>query len=166
MPLRLLYITNRPRVANIAAAAGVDTIFLDMEQLGKAERQRGLNSVQSHHTFADLRSVRAALTGAELLVRCNPVHDACEGYSSTEEEIEKILALGADAVMLPMWKSAHEVERFLRAVDGRARTVLLLETREADECLSDVLTLSGGGAFWHTHRAQRFAPQLSPALSF
>ena len=37
--LKLMYITNDPTVAKIAADAGVDRIFIDMEVLGKAERR-------------------------------------------------------------------------------------------------------------------------------
>lgn len=36
--LKLMYITNDPAIARIAADAGVDRIFIDMEVLGKAER--------------------------------------------------------------------------------------------------------------------------------
>ena len=39
MPLKLMYITNRPDVAAIAERNGVDRIFVDMEYIGKAERQ-------------------------------------------------------------------------------------------------------------------------------
>ena len=38
--LKLMYITNKPAIAKIAADAGVDRIFIDMEVLGKAERQK------------------------------------------------------------------------------------------------------------------------------
>ena len=45
-----MYITNNPVVARIAENAGVDWIFLDMEVIGKAFRQTGLDTVQNHHT--------------------------------------------------------------------------------------------------------------------
>ena len=35
MPLKLMYITNRPDVALIAEKNGVDRIFVDMEYIGK-----------------------------------------------------------------------------------------------------------------------------------
>ena len=41
MHLKLMFITNDPQTARIAQAAGVDRIFVDMEALGKAERQGG-----------------------------------------------------------------------------------------------------------------------------
>lgn len=34
--LKLMYITNRTKIARIAEAAGVDRIFVDMEYIGKA----------------------------------------------------------------------------------------------------------------------------------
>lgn len=40
--LNLLYITNRPEVAVIAEDAGVNTVFVDLETIGKSERQGGL----------------------------------------------------------------------------------------------------------------------------
>lgn len=52
--LKLMYITNDPAVAKIAADAGVDRIFIDMEVLGKAERQGGMDTVQSHHVPEDI----------------------------------------------------------------------------------------------------------------
>ena len=41
--------------------------------------------------------------------------------------------------MLPMCKSADEADRFLKAVNRRVHTTLLLETREAAECVDEVL---------------------------
>ena len=59
--LRLMYITNDPNVARIAADAGVDRIFIDMEVLGKAARRGGMDTVQSHHVLTDIARVRAAI---------------------------------------------------------------------------------------------------------
>lgn len=39
MPLKLMYITNSEDVAHIAEEAGVDRIFVDMEYIGKTDRQ-------------------------------------------------------------------------------------------------------------------------------
>lgn len=139
MSLKLMYITNRPDVALIAEQNGVDRIFVDMEYIGKAFRQGGMDSVQNHHTVEDVRRLRDVLTKAELLVRVNPIHEATEEYGSSEEEIESVVAAGADIIMLPYFKSICEVERFVRAVDGRCRTMLLLETPEAVEVLDEIL---------------------------
>lgn len=132
-----MYITNRPEIAKIAEAAGVDWIFVDMEVRGKAERQGGMNTVQSHHTVEDVRTLRRSLTQAELLVRVDPLHER------SADQIEEVISAGADILMLPMWRTPEEVSRFLEIVGGRCRTVLLLETMEAEECLDAVLALPG-----------------------
>ena len=117
--IKLMYITNSPRIAKIAESAGVDRIFVDMESLNKQERQGCMDTVQSHHTVADVASIRAAITKAELLVRCNPIHEACHGYCSSEQEIEELVQNGADMIMLPYFKTVEEVRRFLSLVNGR-----------------------------------------------
>ncbi len=137
MALQLMYITNHPIVAQIAQSYGVDRIWIDLETLGKEERQKNLNTVKSHHTIDDIRRISPLVDTSELLVRVNPwnVH--------SPEELEQVIHAGADRIMLPMWKTAEEVRSFLKAVAGRTKVSLLLETREAEACLDDVLALSG-----------------------
>ena len=145
--LRLIYITNSPEVARIAEAAGVDAVMVDLEALGKAERQRGMDTVQSRHTVADVAAVRAALTSAELVARCNPVHDALPGWASTEDELDALVAAGADTVMLPYFQGAPEAARFLAALAGRARSCLLFETPAAVAAAPGVLALGPDEAY-------------------
>ena len=137
MPLTLMYITNNPYVASVADSCGVDRIWIDLETLGKEVRQRGMDSVKSHHSISDIVKVKSVLKNSDMLVRTNPINNdsACE--------IEKIINNGADYVMLPMWKSLYDVKRFIECVGGRAKTVLLLETKEAVECLDEVLDYGG-----------------------
>ena len=66
--LKLMYITNRPEIARIAESAGVDRIFVDMEFIGKDARQKGLDTVKSHHTVQDAANIKQAISKAELLV--------------------------------------------------------------------------------------------------
>ena len=143
MSLKLMYITNRPDVALIAERNGVDRIFVDMEYIGKAKRQGGMDSVQNHHTVEDVVRLRKVLSKAELLVRVNAIHEVSDEHGSSEDEIEAVVAAGADIVMLPYFKTVGEIERFLKAVDGRTRTMLLLETPEAVEKLDDILKIKG-----------------------
>lgn len=142
MSLKLMYITNNPDVAQIAQQNGVDRIFIDMEYIGKAERQGNLDSVKNRHTIEDVRAVREVLLTADLLVRVNPVHDASEEYGSTEEEVDAVIDAGADIVMLPFFKTIEEVKRFYKAVNRRAKTILLLETKEAVQILPAILELN------------------------
>ena len=135
--LKYYYITNDPRVAAIAQETGVDRIFIDMEYIGKEERQPKLDTVKNRHTVNDVKQIRRVVSKSELLVRINPI------YENSKEEIEQVISAGADIIMLPMWKSADEVKTFIDFVNKRAKTMLLLETDEAVNCLDDVLKLYG-----------------------
>lgn len=143
MSLKLMYITNRPDVALIAEHAGVDRIFVDMEYIGKSLRQGGMDSVQNHHTVEDVKNIRKILTKSDLLVRINPIHDASDEYYSSEDEINSVIEAGADIVMLPFFKTVEEVNRFLSVVDGRAKTLLLMETPEAVDLAEEIIAVPG-----------------------
>ena len=143
MPLKLMYITNRPDIAMIAEHAGVDRIFIDMEYIGKEKRQVGLDSVKNHHTIQNIKDVKSVLTTSTLLVRVNPIHDATDEYSSSKEEIDSAIAAGADILMLPYFKTINEVEEFISYVDKRAKTLLLLETPEAAESVEKIVNVPG-----------------------
>ncbi len=136
-PLIVFYITNRPDVALVAEKYGVDRIWIDLETLGKEDRQRNLNTVKSNHQISDIAAIKPLLTRADMLVRVNPWHDG------SQEEIEEVIAAGADIIMLPYWKTTEEVKSFLNAIHGRCRTSLLLETKEAVECIDEVLAMGG-----------------------
>ena len=136
-PLTLMYITNDPTVAQIAEKNGVQRVWIDLETLGKEERQKNLNTVKSHHCIHDIEVISNVLTTSEVLVRVNPINPG------SEEEINQVIAAGADMIMLPMWKTVEDVKQFLSFVNGRVKTTLLLETKEAVECLDQVLELGG-----------------------
>lgn len=135
--MKLMYITKDPAVARIAQNVGVERIFVDLEVIGKAERQRGMNTVQSDHTLEDVSAVRAVLHTTELLVRVNPI------YPGSEAEIDEAIRRGADILMLPYFQNAGQVADFLRFVNGRVKTMLLFETPEAVENIDEILALPG-----------------------
>lgn len=132
-----MYLTNDPQVAAIAQAAGVDRIFLDLELRGKEERQGHLDTVISHHSIEDVRRLKAVLTSAQLLVRVNSM------YAGSEAEINKVIADGADIVMLPYFKTVKEVSDFVSVCKGRVKTCLLFETPEAVEHIDEILAVPG-----------------------
>lgn len=143
MALKLMYITNKPEVAEIAEASGVDWIFLDMEFIGKDARQGGLDTVQNHHTVKDIANIKAAVKKTKVLVRVNPIHEALLDYPSSKDEIDASIAAGADIIMLPFFKSVKEVRKFIEYVGGRAKACLLLETAEAAVLLDEILEIPG-----------------------
>ncbi len=143
MALNMMYITNDPDVAVIAERYGVDRIWVDMEFIGKRLRQGSMDTVQSHHTIEDIRTIRAAVQRSEVLVRINPIHAATQDYGSSVWEIDAAIEAGADVLMLPYFKTVDEVRMFLALVHGRVKTMLLVETPEAVAVIDEILALDG-----------------------
>ena len=143
MSLKLMYITNKPAVAQIAEEAGVDWIFLDMEFIGKDVRQGGMDTVQNHHTVNDVKKIKASVKKANVLVRVNPIHQGLADYPSSKKEIDDVIAAGADIVMLPFFKTVEEVKQFIGYVNGRANTLLLMETMGAVQRVDEILEVPG-----------------------
>ena len=124
--MKYILFTSDPREAARAWKAGIRHVLIDWETRGKNERQHGYHLECNSHSIEDLKQVRSAYQGA-LICRINPVGPA------TDTEINLALDHGTDMIMLPMFKGAPDVERFLRSVNGRCRTILLVETKEALE---------------------------------
>ncbi len=133
--LDLLFITNDIDIARIAEKSGVNRIWIDLETKGKEERQQAFNTVISRHCIEDIRRISPVLSAAKTLVRINPWD-----YDS-KKEIDDVIDAGADIIMLPYWKSIEEAWNFLSYVNKRIKTILLLETKEAVNCLKDVVNL-------------------------
>ena len=129
--------TDDPRLAARADAAGVDRVGVDLETIGKAERQAGRGTWISGHRLEDLGPLRATLTRAKLFARVNPLHD------DSAAELDAVLDAGVEVVMLPMFAGAEEVARFCELVAGRARVVLLLETVAGLRALPWILDIPG-----------------------
>jgi hypothetical protein len=136
--MRLMFITGDPDLAAYAVSCGVDRIFVDLEQRGKKERQGHLDTHMASHSVEDVKAIRQAIPGRELLARVNPLYDG------SRAEIEAVIAAGADFVMLPMFTRAAEVQSFIGFVEGRAGTSLLLETPQALARIDEILELAEG----------------------
>jgi 2-keto-3-deoxy-L-rhamnonate aldolase RhmA len=125
--IELLQITNDPAFARRCSAIPGIRLFVDLERMGKAERQAGRNTFISAHQLDDVARVREAAPDCRLMVRVNPLHDG------TPAEVDAVLARGADLLMLPMFASADQLSRFAAIVAGRVPIVPLLETAAALE---------------------------------
>jgi citrate lyase beta subunit len=133
----LTLITDDPVLAGEADAAGVNRIGLDLERLGKAERQAGQSTRLSEHNWDDVATIAHSLLRADLFIRLNPINP------DTPNEIEKALRCGARVLMLPFFHTAAEVDTFARLVDQRARIVILLETAPAAVRIREILAVPG-----------------------
>jgi HpcH/HpaI aldolase/citrate lyase family protein len=129
--------TDDPELARRADGAGVDRVGVDLERLGKAERQRGLGTWISPHRRQDLDAVGAALTDAELFARVNPLH------AGSAREVEDALGRGVRVLMLPMVETPRAAREFARLVGGEATVVLLVETGEAVRRLPELAAIDG-----------------------
>ena len=58
----------------------------------------------------------------------NPIPEASEEYCSSEKEINDVIESGADIIMIPYFKTLEEVICFLKIINKRTRTMLLVET--------------------------------------
>lgn len=102
-----------------------------------------MDTVKNHHTIEDIKRLRPVVTNAELMVRVNPLHVAASDYCSSKDEINQSIKAGADVIMLPMFKTAEEVRKFISYIDGKAKVQLLLETAEAVENIDEILDVPG-----------------------
>lgn len=135
--VELIQITNDPAIARRCDGMEGMRVMLDLERMGKAQRQAGRDTLISAHELADIPAVKAQLRRTRLMVRVNPLH------AGTQAEVDAAIAGGAHLLMLPMFADAATLQAFLRIVDGRAGVVPLLETPGALSCIENWIALAG-----------------------
>jgi hypothetical protein len=134
--LLLWLISGDCALARIAPKVGIERILVDLERLGKAERQKGKQLFLSDYGWDDIAALRPVLPKACLFVRLDPLHDG------SRAQVEQAIALDVDGIMLPYFHDADTVLRFAELVAGRAPVVPLVETLGAVRSLP-VLLRSG-----------------------
>lgn len=135
--LELLQITNDPGFARRCDAIEGMRLFVDLEALGKAERQAGRDTFISPHTIDDVARVKQVLRRAPLMVRVNPLHPG------SAAEVDAVLARGADRIMLPMFDGPEPLRAFCALVARRAPVTALLETAGALRTLREWVATAG-----------------------
>lgn len=135
--INLFYITNNIIEAQIVDKLDIDWIFIDIEKIGKKERQVGRNTVLSDHSIDDVQKIRGVINNSKILVRCNPIG------THSKKEIEEINnTSGIDMVMLPFFKTVKEVQIFIDLLDtSKVEPALLIETTSAIYNLNDILNI-------------------------
>ena len=123
--MKFIFISNDPIKIAAAEKASIDYVMIDLEILGKEERQKHRDTLISKHTLDDIKVASNILSNSKIIARINPL------YSGTDYEIDEAIKYGAKAIMLPMFEYPEEVEVFLNSVAGRAETILLFETPKA-----------------------------------
>lgn len=135
--LKFVLITAETALAQRAERAGVGRIMVDLERMGKLERQKFRDTWISKHRMEDIRPIADVLSDAELMVRIDPLNDA------SHSEIDNVIEHGAQIVMLPMFRSVEEVRDCARMIDGRAHLVPLIETAEAFALCGEIAACEG-----------------------
>jgi 2-keto-3-deoxy-L-rhamnonate aldolase RhmA len=136
-PIVLTLWTDDPALARAADRAGVDRIGLDLERLGKQERQAHAGLWLTTHREESLPAVRASLDRGRLFARTNPPHD------DWATEAKRLIGAGVEVLMLPAFHSAAEVHQALAIVAGRATLVPLIETVEAMDDIAAIASAPG-----------------------
>ncbi len=135
--LRLIMITNDIISAQMADSVGIDYIMIDLELNGKVARQGHLNTHITNHVLEDIPKIKSIAKKSKIIVRINPLN------VNSQVEIDQVISLGADYIMLPMFSDSFEVEQFITFVNGKVKTILLLETAAALARLDYILDIKG-----------------------
>ena len=133
----LTLFTNDAELARRADEAGINRIGLDLETLGKAERQQHLSTWISNHKEEQLLALRQTLKKAKLFTRTNPPNP------QLHEEVDRLIEAGVEVLMLPMFKTVDDAANFIEYVDGRAEVSLLIETAAAAVRIDEIVQLKG-----------------------
>ena len=128
-----LMILNDPEIARFVTQDGCIHPMVDLEVLGKEDRQGHLNTWRSSHSLSDVTRIREAEPDADLVVRINPLNDG------TKAELDEVITRGADRIMLPMFSTRDELALFFDLLGDRARALPLFETAGSVAALADIL---------------------------
>jgi len=124
--LKLFLFTTDVLFARAAQEAGIDSVIVDWERRGKATRQQGYSTEINADTPDDVARLAERLS-IPVTVRID------RGADRMERDVECALDHGARILMLPMARDVREVERFVQWVDGRAETIVQIETQSLVE---------------------------------
>lgn len=126
--MKLFLFTSSVELGRQAERAGVYSVIVDWERIGKRERQAGHDFEINHDTATDAARLARQLD-IPVTVRVNPLGP------HTEEEVEKALDAGAQILMFPQGETPSEVATFLELVGNRAQTLIQIETQDLiDHC--------------------------------
>lgn len=117
-----------------AVQAGVDGVIVDWENIGKNRRQDSFDTQINYNILDDLIKVRKS-TSKTVICRLN------DFGSWSGREAEDAISAGADELLLPMVKTAKEVESVLGFVRGRCKVGILIETKDALKNLKELFRL-------------------------
>lgn len=128
-----MMILNDPDIARFVCSFKNVEPFVDLEVLGKADRQGHLPSWKSKHVIEDVSRIREAVPSSHLIVRVNSLH------KDSESEITEVIARGADSIMLPMFHSQEVLAHFLDLLKDEANPLPLFETSASVSAIPEII---------------------------
>lgn len=134
LPMEFWLFYHDPDFARDALNAGITGMIIDWENRGKTIRQEGFDTQINFHTEDDLMRLRK-FCDRPIICRINEVHDR------TADEIERGIGGGAAEILVPMVRTARDVEFVLTRVRERCGVGILIETCDALEALDELADL-------------------------
>ncbi len=110
------------------------SLFVDLETLGKEQRQGHLDTVRSSLNIDDVLRIRRAAPQANIIVRINPLN------SATENEINSVIKNGANSIMLPMFHTIDDINKLIKIINNRATAIPLFETVSSIKNLPEIIS--------------------------
>jgi hypothetical protein len=135
--LNFIQITNNPDLAEYVSSSGVQNVMIDIESIGKNERQKNLDTLKSKHQLKDIIEVKNRIQkyNSKIITRINPFH------KNSKFEVETSISFGTDYIMLPMFETVNEVEQIIDLIDNRVKLILLFETPKSLINIDSILEL-------------------------
>lgn len=132
--LDLFLFENSAKSAQLMIPSGINNFLVDWEFIDKYQRQNGYDTEINTSSAADLKAV-SSIESANAWCRVN-------GHGQhTVDEIELAIESGAQGIFLPMVTTPTQVEIFLRLVNNRCSTGILIETVSAVKCSQEISSL-------------------------
>tara|TARA_Y200000002_G_scaffold379812_1_gene389902 strand:+ start:1709 stop:2479 length:771 start_codon:yes stop_codon:yes gene_type:complete len=120
--MNYIAITNNISDAHVVSASSVDQIMVDIETLGKKERQKEKNAIISNHILADVAKLNQENLHSDIICRINPYHH------NTTYEIDSLIEYKPKAIMIPMINDVQNLDKIIRLVKGNFSIIPLIET--------------------------------------
>lgn len=125
---------HEPSGVSRATAAGINSFIVDCEWRGKEERQKSADT-EILPTFVQSVKIASEIAGARIYCRINRFGPW------TAAEVEDAVTFGAQRIFLPMVQTPDELEQYLRYVDRRVESAILIETDQAVQCMETLARL-------------------------
>lgn len=131
MSFTFTFFTKNPTLASWASSCGVSRIGVDLESIGKKERQPSSFRISSH-TIQDLSLIKNYIKPSQLFCRINPINKL------SQSEIEAVISVGVKHIMLPMFNSIEEVNLCENFINRRANLIPLIETEKSCKIVKEI----------------------------